>query len=88
MQLKDLVKPIDQMTDEELQERLREIRHNRTVARPAARKRVEREERKTSRSKVTKAKTGLLALLEAMSEEEKAVFLKQLEGTDNGATGE
>ena len=54
MQLHDIVKPMDELTDDELLERLRTVRHNRTIARPAAAKRFERAETKTRRAKATK----------------------------------
>ena len=84
MQLKDLVKPISEQTDEELRERLRGIRHNRTVVRPAAAKHVERTERKTSR----RALSAIEKLLEQMSPEERVEFLKKLEQGEQGGTGE
>lgn len=76
MQLKDITKPISEMTDEELQERLRTIRHTRTVVRPAAARHVERAEVRTSRKKVS----AIEKLLDKMSPEERAAFMAQLEG--------
>lgn len=76
MQLKDLVKPISEQTDEELQERLREIRHTRTVIRPAAAKHIERAEVKTTRKKLS----AFEKLLEKMSPDERTEFMKKLEG--------
>ena len=75
MQLKNLVKTIDEMSDEELQERLRQIRHNREIVRPAAAKRVERAEAKTSRTRVSAAEK----LLAGLSDAEREDLLKQLE---------
>ena len=74
MQLKDLVKLIDQQTDDELLARLREIRHNREVIRPAARKRVERAETKTAR----KEAAGLNKLVENLSDAEREKLLAKL----------
>lgn len=76
MQLKDLVKPISTMTDEELMERLREIRHRRSVERPAARARVERAEKRQ-----TNRKLGALdKMLAGLSDAERQQLLSQLEG--------
>ena len=74
MQLKDLVKPLDQQTDEELLERLRTVRHNREVARPVARKKAAKAEKKASISRVGTAEK----LLAGLSEEEQLELLKQL----------
>lgn len=82
MQLKDITKPISECTDEELQERLRNIRHTRTVVRPAAARHVERAEVRTSRKKVS----AIEKLLDKMSPEERAAFMAQLEG-GQGETG-
>lgn len=76
MQLQDLVKPIEEMTDEELRARLREIRHNREVVRPAAKKHVERAKKKGSVTRINKAAD----LFAGMSEEEKAELIKVLGG--------
>ncbi len=81
MQLKDLVKPISEMSDEELHEHLRQIRHRRQVERPAAKARVERVERKESRGRLS----ALDKLLEGLSDQEKAQLLLNLEGS--GANG-
>jgi len=70
-----LVKTIDQMSDAELMERIREIRHNRETVRPAAAKHVERAETKTSRKKVSSVEK----LLEGLSDAERASLLAQLE---------
>ncbi len=53
MQIHDLIKTIDKMSDAELLEKVREIRHRREVARPVAKQKVERAEKK---QKVVKAK--------------------------------
>jgi len=75
MQLKDLVKPIDKMSDEELLERLREIRHRKTVERPAAKARVEKAEKKQSRGRMS----AMDKLLAALTPEEQAELMKSLE---------
>ena len=85
MQLKDLVKPLDQMSDEELLARLREVRHNREVVRAARVKHVERAETKVSRGKVS----AVEKLLAGLSETEKASLLAQLEqGDQNGGAAD
>ena len=80
MQLKDLVKTLDQMTDDELLERLREVRHRRSVERPAHRAHVERAERKES----TKRMSALDKLLSSLSEAERDALMAQLGGTSGG----
>lgn len=77
MQLADLVKPIDQMSDEELLERIRTIRHNRETFRAAVRKREERTEVRASRKKIS----GLDKLMANLSNEERDALVKQLENT-------
>ena len=52
MQLGDLVKPIEEMTDEELRERLQGIRHRQTVERPASKARTVKKEKKETRKKL------------------------------------
>lgn len=76
MQILDLVKPIDQLTDEELQERIREIRHRREVARPAAKARVDRAEKKETRTESNKVSK----LVAGMSPEERAKLIAALGG--------
>lgn len=76
MKLPDITKTIDQLSDEELHEKLRQIRHNREVARPASKKRVEKSEAKTARKNVSKAER----LLEDLSPEERDELIKQLGG--------
>ena len=66
MQLSDLVKPIDQQTDEELLERLRAIRHNRTVERPAAKRHAKKAVKKISNAKVSK----ISSLVEGLNQDE------------------
>jgi flagellar motility protein MotE (MotC chaperone) len=74
MQIKDLVKTIDEMTDEELMTRVREMRHRREVVRPAAKARVERVEKKASRAKVNKTAD----LLDNLSDEERLKLIELL----------
>ena len=74
MQLKDITKTLDQMTDEELLERLRVTRQNRTVVRPAYRDHVERAERKVSSARVKKTSS----LLDNLTDAERAELIRQL----------
>lgn len=66
MQLTDLIKPIEDCTDEELMERLRVIRNNRNIIRPAGAARTKRTVKKKSNVKLNK----LDALLSQLSAEE------------------
>lgn len=75
MQIKDLIKPMSSMTDEELLERLRQVRHNREHVRPAARKHVERAEAKQSRAKVSNTDK----LVAKLSDAEREALIKQLQ---------
>jgi hypothetical protein len=72
MQLTDLVKPLDQLTDEELQAKLQMIRHNRNVIRPAGVARTVRKEKKGAQGRVSKVE----ALLEGLSPEEIKMLLQ------------
>lgn len=76
MQLLDLIKPLDQFTDDELRERLRVIRNNRTVTRPAAKAHAKKAAKKTSRAKVSKNEK----LIEGLTEEQKLALIAQLQG--------
>ena len=62
------------MTDEELEARLQFIRHKRDVVRPAAKKHVERAEKKGSQGRVTKAAD----LFGGLSEADKQQLLQLL----------
>ena len=75
-QLKDLVKPISDMTDDELLEQLRVMRHKRDVIRPAKVKHIERAETKVARKKVSSTEK----LVANLSAEDKARLLRELTG--------
>lgn len=75
MQLKDITKTIDQLTDAELLERLRVTRQNRTVIRPAQRDHIERAERKVTSAKLKKT----TSLLDNLTEAERAELIRQLQ---------
>lgn len=79
MQLKDLVKPINEMTDEELMERLRSIRHNRATIRPAAQAHAKRAAKKGAQTRISTVDK----LLQGLSREE---IIKLLGDTDNGSS--
>ena len=69
MQLKDLIKDISRMTDAELQEHVRGMRHNKYVARPAAAKRRSDERKKVVR-KTTSAIDKMVGTLTPAQREE------------------
>lgn len=73
MQLEDLHKPLDQLSDEELMERLRASRHNRRTARPAAKAHAKRADNKATNAKV--AKTEDLLKNSGLSREELIALL-------------
>ena len=76
MQTNQLIKPIDQCSNDELMERLRTVRHSREVARPVAKAKAAKVEKKTSRVKMS----AMDKLLDGMSDEEKQKLLAQLTG--------
>jgi hypothetical protein len=69
MQLTDLVKPLEDFTDEELIERLRTIRNNRNTIRPAAQKHAKKKEKKGSQGRVSKVESLLEGLTPAQIKE-------------------
>lgn len=73
MRLEQLVKPIEEMTDEELLERLHAVRHRREVAKPVAKKKAQVAATKQSRKKVG----AVEKLLEGLSLEELEALLKE-----------
>lgn len=75
MQLDGLVKPIDNMSDEELRERLYALRHRRETEKPKQRKIVEKAAKKETRKKVSAAEK----LLEGLTPEQLDILLKGLE---------
>jgi len=76
MQMRDLVKPIDQMSDDELREHIRAIRHRREVIRPARAKIVERAVKKESKVRTSKVDK----LVSVLSEEERLKLIAALGG--------
>jgi len=87
MKLADLVKPISEQTEEELLERLRQVRHNRFVERPAAKKKAAKEAaEKTPRKKATSTEALLANLSEADRDALIAKLTAQVGGTGGGQT--
>lgn len=83
MQLKDITIPLEQLTDDELIERLRGVRRRRTVERPVAKAKAERVEKKATRVRMTATEK----LLAALDPEERARLIESLGGT-NGNEGQ
>lgn len=81
MKLHDLVVPIDEMTDEQLLERLRQVRQRREIERPVAKRKAATVEKKTSRARVSKTED----LLDLLSPEERAALISQLSGVSDEA---
>lgn len=77
MQLNDLVgKSLEEMSDEELLEKLRQTRHNRNNQRPKVTKKAATSQAKARHKRVS-AVQGMLA---GLSEEERTQLIQQLEG--------
>ncbi len=76
MQLSDLIKPLDDMTDDELREHLSKIRHSRTKAKPATVNREKRAAKKGATGRISKVDD----LFGDMTPEEKAELIRQLGG--------
>ena len=74
-QLEDLFTSFSDMTGEEQLAKIREVRHNRTIVRPAVAKKRAKKEAKKSQSNKDKLK----AILRGMTAEEKQAFLENLQ---------
>lgn len=74
MQLNDLVKPIEEQSDEELRQRLFELRHRRETLRPAAKKRVE----KAAKKETKKQSSAAEKLLSQLDPAQLALLLKEM----------
>ena len=74
MQINNLIKPLDQMTDEELRARLMEIRHNREIVRPSAAKKASAPAKKAAK----KVSTKIEDMFASLSEDERIALIKQL----------
>lgn len=77
-QLTDLVKPIEEMSEEELKQRLYDLRHRREVVRPAAKARAKKVQW-TESKKVVKAAEKLL---DNLSAEELEALIIRAQGTE------
>ena len=75
MHLKDLISQIENQSDEELLERLRVTRHNRSVARPVAKRKAAKAAKRESQAKTT----SLEKLMKNLSAEEIQILLNKLE---------
>lgn len=73
MQLSDLVKPIEEMTDEELRDKLAEVRRRQSVERPSSSNR----KKKAATKEVKKKLTPLEKMLDQLSPEELQQLLKE-----------
>lgn len=65
MRTEDMITSLDQLSDDELMERLRQVRHNREVARPAAARKTAKVEARQSRVKHSTAEKLLAGLSDA-----------------------
>lgn len=79
MKLADLTKNISNMSEDELREHVRNIRHTKIVAKPAKAKHVADAVKKTTRQKVSKVDK----LVNGMSDADKAALLAMLEADDD-----
>ena len=76
MQLEDIVKPLDKMSDDELLEHLRSVRHRRDTVRTASATRAGNAKGKAASKKLT----GLANILNGMSDEDRNLLIQQLTG--------
>ena len=77
--LSDLTKNVSNMTNEELIEHVKEIRHNKYVAKPAVAKRAADVVKKEKNTAIRSTNS----LLEDMTAEQKSELLKLLEGDES-----
>lgn len=84
MQLKDIVKKIEDMTDEELHAHLLLIRRRRTTDRPVAKAKAAKVETKKSRGRLT----AIDKILATLSPEDQAELLQSLETPNEGSSGQ
>jgi len=76
MRLSDLTKNLSNMSEDELREHVRQMRHNKNVAKPAREKRIQEVEKKESKHRTSK----IDKVVAGMSTIEKAQLLLLLEG--------
>lgn len=75
MQLLDLIKPLEQLTDDELREKLQQVRHNRNYVKPAAKAHAKKAVRKGTQARVNKVED----MFAGMTEADKRALLIQLQ---------
>jgi hypothetical protein len=73
-QILSLIKPLDEMSDEELRQHLINVRRRREVERPAAKAKVIKEKEKKNKPKMSAAEK----LLSSLSPEELEALMKEL----------
>jgi hypothetical protein len=83
-QFSSLFKDISQMSNEELQSHISEIRRRKYIERPAAAKRIERE----SKPAIDRKAKSVVKLVGGMSEAERAALLLMLEGEGDDSSSE
>lgn len=76
MKISDLTANLSSMTEDQLMEHVRKLRHNKYVAKPAVAKRVADEEKAEKNTAIR----GVNRLLDSMTPEQKAELLKKLTG--------
>lgn len=81
MRLEDLIKPLRDRSDEELQEMIRVARHNRDTLKPAT---VQREKKATERKSVNDL-TKLSAKVDALPQEELRKLMAALQADLSGS---
>lgn len=84
MQLKDIVKKIEDMTDQELHDHLLLVRRRRTTDRPVAKAKAMKVETKKSRSRLS----AIDKILATLSPEDQAELLQSLEAPNEGSGGQ
>lgn len=84
MKLLDVIADLRTMSDDELREKVRQIRHTKYVAKPAAAaKKQQAAEQKERKQKAVSGKT-IQKQIASMSMEERMKLIEALEGGDNG----
>ena len=78
MQLDDIIKPLNKMSEEELMKHLREVRHRRDSVRTVAKAKVTKAKGKAASKKLT----GLANIMASMTPEERQQLIEQLGETN------
>jgi len=74
VQIHNLVKSLDQLSDDELLARLQQVRHNREVARPVAKRKAASVAKKEGAARTKK----ISKLLDGLSDDDRAKLIEQL----------